>query len=76
MTTPTSTPSTATVAALEVRDLGKSYPGVRAVDAVTLRVESGEVLGLVGENGAGKSTIMKMIAGAASFAFANRSRTR
>jgi ribose transport system ATP-binding protein len=49
---------------LEIRDISKSFPGVRALKGVTLTLQSSHVLGLVGENGAGKSTLIKILAGA------------
>src|SRR5579864_9621298 len=47
----------------EVRHLSKTFPGVRALDDVSLRLRRGTVHALLGENGAGKSTLMKIIAG-------------
>lgn len=49
---------------LEMKDIQKSFPGVRALKDVTFSVEQSEVHGLVGENGAGKSTLMKILSGA------------
>src|SRR6187551_1239022 len=49
---------------LELTDLSKSYPAVKANDKVNLRVQPGEIHAVLGENGAGKSTMMKMIYGA------------
>ena len=43
--------------------INKVFPGVRALDKVSLRAEGGRVLALLGENGAGKSTLLKIIAG-------------
>jgi ribose transport system ATP-binding protein len=48
---------------LEVRALTKEFPGVRALDAVSMTVLAGEVHALVGENGAGKSTLVKVLCG-------------
>ena len=41
---------------LEVRGLSKSFPGVKALDNVSLQLRAGEVLAVIGENGAGKSS--------------------
>ena len=51
---------------LEMKNITKTFPGVRALDNVTLRLEKGEVLALLGENGAGKSTLIKVLGGAYS----------
>ncbi|HCK72900.1 MAG TPA: D-xylose ABC transporter ATP-binding protein, partial [Planctomycetaceae bacterium] len=48
---------------LEVRQLSKRFPGVRALSEVDLNLFAGEVLAVIGENGAGKSTLMKILAG-------------
>lgn len=49
---------------IEARGLVKHYPGVLALDHADLTVESGSIHGLLGKNGAGKSTIIKVLAGA------------
>lgn len=49
---------------LEARGLTKSFPGVQALDQVSISLCTGEVLGVIGENGAGKSSLMKVLSGA------------
>jgi ABC-type sugar transport system ATPase subunit len=48
---------------LQVDDLSRSFGPIRAVDGVSFDVRAGEVLGLCGHNGAGKSTVVKMLSG-------------
>jgi ribose transport system ATP-binding protein len=48
---------------LEVKQISKEFPGVKALDRVDLKLMPGEVRALVGENGAGKSTLIKIISG-------------
>ena len=48
---------------LEMKNISKSFPGVRALDNVSLSVRGGSVHALMGENGAGKSTLMKCLFG-------------
>jgi ABC-type sugar transport system ATPase subunit len=48
---------------LVMRNIDKSFPGVRALKKVNLSIEAGEVHALIGENGAGKSTLMKILSG-------------
>jgi ribose transport system ATP-binding protein len=49
---------------LEMENICKTFPGVRALEQVSFTLSKGEILGLVGENGAGKSTLMKTLSGA------------
>ena len=51
---------------VETRGLTKSYRGKRAVDRLDLHVAQGDIYGFVGKNGAGKSTVMKMVCGLAT----------
>lgn len=48
---------------LDMQGIGKSFPGVRALDRVNLMVKAGEIHAICGENGAGKSTLMKVLSG-------------
>ncbi|THA15024.1 sugar ABC transporter ATP-binding protein [Rodentibacter pneumotropicus] len=48
---------------LEMRNVSKTFPGVKALDGINLRVRRGSIHALMGENGAGKSTLMKILYG-------------
>ncbi len=48
---------------IELKQVTKQYGNFTAVDALDFRVDDGEIVGIIGHNGAGKSTTLKMIAG-------------
>jgi len=48
---------------LEMKNITKAFPGVKALDNVNIKVKKGEIHALCGENGAGKSTLMKVLSG-------------
>ena len=48
---------------LKMTDISKSFPGVKALNKVSIDLKYGEVVALCGENGAGKSTLMKCLSG-------------
>lgn len=50
-------------ALLEMRNITKTFPGVKALDNVSIQVQQGEIHAICGENGAGKSTLMKVLSG-------------
>ena len=49
--------------AVSMEHITKTFPGVKALDDVQLHLKSGEVMALLGENGAGKSPLMKILSG-------------
>ena len=51
------------MALLDVRSISKSFGAIRALTDVSFSIDAGEVVGLMGDNGAGKSTMVKLIAG-------------
>ncbi len=48
---------------IEVRELTKVFEGIRAVDNITTTIQEGQIFGLIGSNGAGKSTFLRMLSG-------------
>ena len=53
---------------LQMQDITKTFPGVKALQDVNLTVERGEIHAICGENGAGKSTLMKVLSGVYPYA--------
>lgn len=49
---------------LDIQNLSRSFGGLKAVNAVSMRLQAGEILGLIGPNGAGKTTLFNCVAGA------------
>lgn len=48
---------------LKIREISKSYPGLKVIDHVSFSVQSGEIMAIVGESGCGKTTLLRIIAG-------------
>ena len=48
---------------LEIKNVSKSFPGVKALNNVSVQFQNGEIHALLGENGAGKSTLIKVLGG-------------
>lgn len=55
--------STETRLALEVEGVGKHFDGVKALDGISMRLDRGEILGVIGPNGSGKTTLLNVITG-------------
>jgi len=60
---PSPAPSGAAASAIELRGIGKRFPGVIANHDIDITIRTGTIHALVGENGAGKSTLMKILYG-------------
>ena len=60
---PASTPDSGPDVILEMRGITKTFPGVKALENVSLSVRRGQIHAICGENGAGKSTLMKVLSG-------------
>ena len=60
------TPTEVSVPAVRLRHVSKNFPGVQALRDVSFELFAGEVHGVVGANGAGKSTMIRMLSGAST----------
>ncbi|MGI4785137.1 MAG: ATP-binding cassette domain-containing protein, partial [Janthinobacterium lividum] len=61
---PSPVPATGRTTFLQLEGIHKRYGGVHALRGIDLRIEAGEIYHLLGENGCGKSTLIKIISGA------------
>ena len=61
--TPSLTEFDAATPYLEFHDIGKTFPGVKALDGISFNCYAGQIHALMGENGAGKSTLLKILSG-------------